>query len=572
MNDHDVELSIRADGYSSQQLHDLSIIGAKEQELISRLRSSSPLLLEGIRGSGKTTLLKLAAEATNKESGSHNGIAVYVSFSRYLLLENPHIPIGPSHPFIVWVCTKLLIATYQTALEVTGRTPGHLPNLAPFLESSFEAIITSLESTHKLGSSDGLPTGQLPNSTQRALSELHNPDKLKSLLIEIMDAFGLRSLNFLCDEAAQYFKAEFQPLFFLLLKSIHIPSISFKAAVYPTITYFGADFELGHDASVVQITRPCLSDEWVTFCRAITERRFHAMSLWNERPVLMEALALSGFGIPRRFIELLGSLDISSATELDVLNAIKSHAQRELLQPFEALKARIPALVREVELASYLLHLFIADLKQENTTRAYRTAYIAISKHRALPYALRKSINLLVYLGILERQPSTKLGHSRDTADRLLLNPALVISENLLADASKRRLSLREANERLKQLELEKFREYSRNSKSLLEAVEEVRVTDTKPCPQCGMDLPVEARFCTNCGTPQNQQSILFQFLSLPSSELDLTPGIKARVTARFATVREVFDADDPELDAIPFIGPTRIAFIRHAVDELISG
>jgi hypothetical protein len=49
MNEQAIELSIRADGYDSQQLQDLSIIGVKEKELISRLKSSSPLLLEGIR-------------------------------------------------------------------------------------------------------------------------------------------------------------------------------------------------------------------------------------------------------------------------------------------------------------------------------------------------------------------------------------------------------------------------------------------------------------------------------------------------------------------------------------------
>lgn len=571
MNEQDFDLSIRADGYDAKQLESISVIGERESSLIARLQSAAPILLEGIRGSGKTTLLKLAAEGTNQTSRVSGNLAVYVSFSRYLLLENPRIPLGSSHPFTLWVCAKILNAVYETAKQTTGRDAA-IASLLPFLEARFETIIHDLENTHKLSGTEGSPLVRLPAATQQALNSFYNPDRFKTVLTDLLAAFGLRSLNLLCDEAAQYFKPDFQPLFFSILKSIHTPEISFKAAVYPTLTYFGADFELGHDATVAPITRPCLSDEWMTLCRGIAEKRSKSVDLWDQRPVFLEALAFAAFGIPRRFIELVGSLDMSAASELDVLNTIKRHAQSELLQPFDAVKARIPALVREVELANYLLHLFIDDLKQENTTRAYQTGYVAVSKHRALPYALRKALNLLVYLGVLERQAPCKLGHSRETADRLLINPALVFSENLLADAAKSRLSLKETNDRLQQLQLDKFKEYGRNSKALQEAVEESLAVNTKPCPNCGTELSVEARFCTNCGTPQVQGGILPQLLALPSSELELTPGVKARVTNRFATVEAVFAASDAQLDAIEQIGPTRVAFIRHAVDELISG
>ena len=296
------------------------------------------------------------------------------------------------------------------------------------------------------------------------------------------------------------------------------------------------------------------------------------MGLWDKSPPLFEALAYAAFGVPRRFIELVGSLEFPASNEIDVLNAIKSHAQRELFQPFDALKARIPSLVKDVELASYLLHLFIDDLKQENTTRTYRTAYVAVSKHRALPYALKKALNLLVYLGVLERQASCKLGHTRETADRLLINPALIVSENLLADAIKRKLSLTEINDRIHQLEIDKFKEYGRNNKALQEAVSESSSVLTKPCSQCGTEIPFAAHFCTNCGAPQNQMSILMQILGLPSSELDLTPGIKTKVVEKFTTVGAIFNAADAELDGLRYVGITRVAIIRHAVDELISG
>lgn len=570
MNEQQFDLTIRADGYDSNALHKLSVIGDRESDLIDRLQSSAPLLLEGIRGTGKTTLLKLAAEGTNQNLASGR-LAAYVSFSRYLLLENPRIPIGPTHPFILWVCTKILSEVWSTASAVTGMRP-NIPALAPLLEARFENIIGQLELTYKLNKVEESPIAALPKSTQDVLASFSNPDSLRTALVDMLSAFHLTSLNLLCDEAAQYFKPEFQPLFFSILKAIHSPSISFKAAIYPTLTYFGADFELGNDASIVPISRACLSQEWMTLCKRITEKRSNRTDLWDTNPVIFESLAFASFGIPRRFIELVGSIDPSASSELDVQYTIKTHAQRELLQPFEAVKARIPALVRDVELASHLLTVFISDLKLENTVRTYRTGYVAVSKHRALPFAIRKALNLLVYFGVLERQPSAKLGHSRETADRLLLNPALIYSENILADATKKRLSLKETNDRLKQLELDKFKEYGRNSKALQEAVEESRTVASKPCPQCGTELPIEARFCTNCGSPQAEIGILPQLLSLASSELNLTPGILAIVTAKFLTVGDVFAASDAEIDALPQIGPVRTAIVRHAVDEFISG
>jgi len=571
MNEQDFDLSIRADGYDSEQLQNLSIVGQKEEEIIGRLQSSAPLLLEGIRGSGKTTLLKLAFDRTNAPNGRGQSLAAYVSFSRYLLLENPNIPVGPNHPFPLWVSTKILNAVYDAARNATGTAPT-VPSLLPFHEFHFDAIISNLEGTHTLAANESSTLTHLTRPVQDALAALQNPERLNTVLVEVLNTFGYSSLNLLCDEAAQYFKPEFQPLFFSILKSIHTPSISFKAAVYPTLTYFGSDFELGHDASIVSITRPCLTEDWMKFCRAITDRRSRRTNLWAEKSIFLESLAFASFGIPRRFIEMVGAIDFSTATELDILNVIKSHAQRELLQPFDALKAKIPSIVREVELASYLLHLFIDDLKQENLVRTHITAYVAVSKHRALPYAIRKAMNLLVYLGVLERQAPCKLGHTRETADRLLVNPALIFAENLLADSSKRKFSLREINERLTSLELDIFKEYGRNSKALQEAVDEAISVESKPCPQCGTDLPFEARFCNNCGAPQQQGSILSHILALPSLDLELTPGIKARVTERFATVGDVLAASDSQLDALPYVGQTRVAIIRHAVDELISG
>ena len=168
MNEQNFDLSIRADGYDLKQLLDLSIVGQREQEIISRLTSSAPILLEGIRGTGKTTLLQLAAAQTNQNAATAGQLAAYVSFNRYLLLENNRIPVTPRHPFTLWACAKILSAVYETAARVTQKTPT-VSCLDPFFQVSFANVIANLEDTHTLQEGEASTIGRLPLPTQHAL-------------------------------------------------------------------------------------------------------------------------------------------------------------------------------------------------------------------------------------------------------------------------------------------------------------------------------------------------------------------------------------------------------------------
>jgi hypothetical protein len=119
----------------------------------------------------------------------------------------------------------------------------------------------------------------------------------------------------------------------------------------------------------------------------------------------------------------------------------------------------------------------------------------------------------------------------------------------------------------------DRFKEYTRNSPRLLEYAKEDEEGGTV-CVYCEKALPSDARFCSNCGKPVIEESPYTELLDAPAEQLQLTPGVKARVLSdgRFKTVGDILRAKDQELDSIPGIGSERIKLIRYAAEELIAG
>jgi hypothetical protein len=87
------------------------------------------------------------------------------------------------------------------------------------------------------------------------LNNLFDPAFLGSVLREVSDRFGLAKIVLLFDEAAHTFIPAQQEIFFELFKYLQGGLISCKAAVYPTVTSYGRNFEVGQDALVLSMDR-----------------------------------------------------------------------------------------------------------------------------------------------------------------------------------------------------------------------------------------------------------------------------------------------------------------------------
>jgi hypothetical protein len=87
------------------------------------------------------------------------------------------------------------------------------------------------------------------------LNSLYDPSFLGTVIREVSERFSLARIILLFDEAAHTFIPAQQEIFFELFKYLQGGQVSCKAAVYPTVTSYGRNFEVGHDALVLSMDR-----------------------------------------------------------------------------------------------------------------------------------------------------------------------------------------------------------------------------------------------------------------------------------------------------------------------------
>jgi hypothetical protein len=284
-------------------------------------------------------------------------------------------------------------------------------------------------------------------------------------------------------------------------------------------------------------------------------------------------------GNPRWFIHLINALSHREGRPIpasEVVAEAKELPQNTLWPYLNNLKVRLRSKRKYIESALQLAHILIEGLrevnrgtKRDSTERP--TCFVAVSTHKTVPYRVHAALRLLQYAGIIYSRGPCKIT-ARETAERFLIHPAIQLRENTLfggevnppVEAVVAALSDPFRN---------RFKEFTKNSPALLEfgGEEEVEATN---CRRCGITLPEGSRFCLQCGAPQLESSPFEELLGAPVGELELTPGIKARVVAdgRFQTVNSVLRASNEELDSIHGIGSERIKLIRYAAEEFVAG
>jgi hypothetical protein len=552
--------------------------GVGDENIVSRLMSSGALLLQGSRGTGKTMLLRVAYERVRRERPVI--LPVFVSFTTYLSIYNANSrPIENYSPFQHWVLAKLL-AGVRGEIESCGKDMSDLKVFGPI---PLDGYIEQLEK-HYLDTSIAEPAknAKILGVSESDLLAFARLDGLQSRVLSILDHFGFESVTFFLDEAAQSFAEEFQPEFFQLMKHLRHHRISVKAAVYPNTTNYGRDFDVGHDAIIIPIEREIETEEGMDFFRDFMKKRFLDTRLGE---ALRASEAQSNFlvkmsgGNPRWFIHLLNRLNQSEAGPIPSTKclAVAKELPDNTLWPYlQKLRARLRSKRKYVDAATSLAQTFIEGLKEANKS-VRRDApervvcYVAVSTHKTLPFRIHAALKILQYAGIIFGRGPKKIT-GRETAEMYLVHPAILVRENALF-GGETNVPLESIVAALTDPPRERMREYTRNSPKLLDFRQDDE-PETISCPQCGTELPENARFCLNCGRGIEQGSPYAELLERPATELELTPGIKQWVIAdgRFKTVGDIKTATDAELDSIHMIGKTRILSIRYAAEEFLAG
>lgn len=577
MHENPLLASDRADDISRDDLLKLFAGAGGDEEIVQKLMSPGAHLLQGSRGTGKTMLLRVAHERLRRSK--KNILPVFVKFSSYLATYNVTARKNATYsPFQNWVLAKIFAALLESVSEnrpgvnVDDRAFGPIPlqRYAQRLETHYRD--DSVADPEKNASALGVDL--------QDITDFCRLDQLIPRIRKVLDTYGFQAVAFFFDEAAQSFAEELQPEFFQIMKHLRDERIFVKAAVYPHVTAYGKDFDVGHDAIVIPIDRRIEESDGMEFFYDFIDKRFRGTEVWDvltKQSTLRDFLIKASGGNPRWFIHLL-NIALSTDGRLttpDVLTAVKSFPDSTLWPYLQNLRQRLRFKRKYVDAALTIAQMLVEDLREVNLKRDSKekpVVYVAISNHKTVPYRVHAAIGILVNSGLLAHRGPKKIT-ARETAELYLVHPAILIRENALF-GQESNPSIEAWVKAFTDPSREKFKEYTRNNPQILEFQRVEAEDEGLICDYCGSPLPADAAFCHRCGRPVAQTSPYEELRKQPSSALELTPGIKQRLLqdGRFPTVGDILDATDEELDQIPYIGETRLRIIRYAAEEFVAG
>jgi hypothetical protein len=558
--------SDRAEDLSKEEILRLFVEQGDDGRLVQRLMSPGADLLQGSRGTGKTMMLRVAYERIRANRSSV--LPVFLSFSRYLSTTNPGSRSPDYSTFHSWVIAKLLQAFAAETPSASGST--RIANV-PIRE-----YIERLESHYKDPSvSNRSATAAVLGVKEEDLVEFDRLDSLVPTLHRMLDEAGRSSVTFLLDEATQNFAEELQPQFFRVIRRLRDARVAVKIAVYPQATVYGREFDVGQDAKVLRIERDVEDSNAMEFFVELLRRRTGGSDLWTSleaNPSARDFLVKMSGGNPRWLLHLFSGLpaDGQNVTAAAALGLAKDFPDSTLWPYINGLKHRLLTKRRYVENAIALARIFIDDLRQLNRNRDRPSPYVAVSQSREIPYRARAAVGLLEYSGLIYRRGPKRIT-ARENAEMYFVHPALLVKENCLFPQMTNP-SLEMILKALTDPPRELVREYSKSSPRLLSDL----VAEEKPdvCDECGTTLPEGAKYCPNCGRAVQEHSLFQELRNAPSSELELTPGVRGRLTGdeKFRTVGSVLDATPDQVDQIPYVGEVRVRLIKAAAEEFVAG
>ena len=248
----------RSEDLNYAQIKELSVLGPFEKHIISILKQPGAHLLEGARGVGKSMLLKSAEIEMDSEFAAERRLGVYVSFKTSTVLEG--VKAGERDGFQLWVNAKILQALHSKLeqLDLIGKGGEADPYHRIFGISSVATTRVFLEDKLFQLQKLAFATNKeevLAQIGEEFLDRVRDTGFLTEMVQGVIGQFSLRRIVFLFDEAAHTFIPAQQEIFFEIFKLLHGGAIASKAAVYPSVTSYGRNFEVGHDAIVLSMDR-----------------------------------------------------------------------------------------------------------------------------------------------------------------------------------------------------------------------------------------------------------------------------------------------------------------------------
>lgn len=578
LSGEDLLQTARCEDLLYEEIGKVSVLGDFERQIIDSLKGSGANLLEGARGVGKSMLLRMAEIELDEHFERDKKLGVYVNFKTSTLLEG--VKADQRDAFQIWVNIKLLEALHEKliALKLIAKGGSQDPYFRVFGVSSVGETKALLEDKihllQKLAFNKQDQGAIIDEIGKDFLAKAQDTSFLNNIIKEVGELFSLNKIIFLFDEAAHTFIPEQQTIFFEIFKLLHGGRIACKAAVYPTVTNYGRNFEVGQDAIIVPVFRfdPGESGRRETrqHFRAILEKRLPKTSTLRRRIFSRGAeldlcIDLSN-GNPRALLHIINSAISGGAnlSERSVSLAVQSYVDQELLPYHQSLSKRLPTYASHIRVGLDLLRGYlIPEIRSKNhrTTKSkYQSAFFTLQ--RDMSPNLKLALDVLSYSGMVSQMGTVKIAGG-NTGPRYLVNLALMATEKAFDTAK--------TADAIARLSLTDYREFSASDPQIQTYLESL-LAPTHTCSSCSASLGENAKFCSDCGHPVTRPSIVSTLLEEPVDALSIGPKLKARVKPKFGTVGAVVQAKRAELMEVPYIKDVRSRIIKNAADEFISG
>jgi hypothetical protein len=564
----------RSEDLVYEQIDALAVLGEAERKIIDTLKQGGAHLLQGARGMGKSMLLRRAEVELDKELQQVRTLAVYVNFKTGTLLEG--VKANERDAFQVWTALRILQALHEKLMQLNLLGPPGVedPYQRIFGIGSSAKVKLYLQEKRQLLQSLATSTDKSELLTKLEpdfLIKENDTSFLLDTVQEVIDAVKLNRVIFLFDEAAHTFIPSQQEIFFEMFKLLHGGKIAVKAAVYPTVTSYGRNFEVGQDAIVISLDR----FEPGTTGRATNRKLFRDLldrrlpktgsvrkRIFSSGNVLDLCIDLST-GNPRAFLHLLNRVLEIGFSERAVMLATQQFVDQELLPYHQNLAKRLPKYAHHVSVGLDLLRGYIiSEIRAKNRREKksnYQSAFFTTP--RDVSPNLRLALDILCYSGVLTNKGTVKIAGGQ-TGLRYMVHLALLSTE--------RAFSATGLEEAIAALSLTDYREFASDDPEMARFLDQLK--DSDRCPKCSSALAPNARFCSDCGATVGGSTIIGKLLDEPIAELSISKRLKERLHPKFSTVGALVQASREEIMTIKYIKEVRSRMIKNAADEFISG
>lgn len=435
------EIIVRTEDIKDNDLLSIYVEGPTEKKCVDYLMNKTPVLLVGSRGNGKTMLLRVAEKRLDENFSSQKILAVRVSFNKSLLIDSYDDP----KYFRQWMLSKVLFALKRklqslnlgTTSKVFDKyfdinkddeTLDKIGNFIEILEESFtnKKIEISTAIVEKIGVSSN------------SINIINELDYFKALIEDICTFYKIERLNILFDEACHNFIPKQQREFFTLYRDLRSPYIICKAAVYPGITSYGDTFQKFHDTTIVRIEKDIKDSEYISWMRTVVKNQIDPRSyqVLEQNGDNFNALVYASSGNPRLLLKsiIVASKEFKSLKTEEVNSTIKTFYRNDIWFDHTKLGEKYKGHKTFIDWGRTLLENKISkDIKKRNQEQTqknikFQTIYFAI--HKDAPEAVKASIRILEYSGIIILVGEGIKGTNSEIYNRYQLNVGILLGED----------------------------------------------------------------------------------------------------------------------------------------------